>query len=169
TDSISESVAWDGGNAPVPVRFSPRGDMELTAVTLILRPETDAPTQRVPMRFDAGTWIGMAVIEDPEEARYALEVEIAAGAVLSLRGNSPQSPLPLSELALDEARPDDFLSDSLRDIEDDEDEDGLPDWALWSIIGGSVLVGGVVAAVLLSGGSGEGTLRANVTFDGDAP
>lgn len=163
-----ESVAWDGGNAPVPVRFVPRGDIELTAVTLILRPDTDVMPQRVPMRYDAGTWIGMAVIEDPKRARYALEVEIAAGAMLALKGISPTTPLPLSEFALDEERPDNFLSDPDRDDTDDDDEE-LPEWAFWSIIGGSVLVGGVVAALLLTSGSSEGDLQVNVTFDGDPP
>ncbi|MEL6543249.1 MAG: hypothetical protein AAFQ82_01415 [Myxococcota bacterium] len=156
-------VAAEGDDVPVPVKLETRGDIALLAVTLIMQPESGAETLKIPMRSEGGAWVAMVVLEEPDEARYSVELELAAGAVLTLGGSVPQTPLTLTGEALVDR-------EGRIEIPDPRSrkEELLPPWAWWTI-GGVAVVGSVAAIILLSSGSSDGDLTVGVTFDGDAP
>lgn len=157
------SIQAPGDDVPVPVKLQPAREVELASATLLLRAESEAEVQRVPMQREGGAWVAMVVLEKPEEARYSLELELMAGAVLILGGAEPQTAF---DLASRSSTPAETWLES--PAPGSEGEGGVPSWVWWTA-GGVVLVGSVVAVLLLTSGSGEGDLTVGVTFDGDPP
>ncbi len=156
-------VAATGDDVPVPIKLETRGAVEVAAATLLLRAESDGEIQRVPLQREGGAWVAMVVLEEPEEARYSIELELTAGATITLGGAEPQSPFALSGEIAQTDEP--WLeSPSARS----DDGQGIPSWVWWAA-GGVAIAGTVVAVLLLTSGSGEGDLTVGVTFDGDTP
>ncbi|MEM6731737.1 MAG: hypothetical protein AAF658_09280 [Myxococcota bacterium] len=151
-------------DVPSPVKFVARGDVELLTVTLVVRPETDEPVERISMQLEDGAWVAMVTLEEPDEAKHSIELELAAGALVSLGGADPVTPFQIRGTA--EASP---LEPDWLDADEPSDDEALPAWAWWSIIGGGVVVTGVVLALVLGGGSGDGNVVVDVTFDGAPP
>jgi len=152
-----------GGEEPMLLEAGqPRG-VDIQGMTVWIQRPGDTGYQPVSMQLQGGVWSGemnIRVEEGAERlAHYYFLVTLPTGVDIPIGTESSPLMLDLPPTVTGDGESgdngEDFLSTGTKK-EDEDDGEGLPKWAWWTI-GGVVTVGAVVAIILLTGGSSAAT------------
>jgi len=150
--------------------FQPNVD-NLEAVTAHVIPPGREVFEKIELAKEGDVFVGSLDAEVPEDgtARYYLVSRVSTGAEIA--AGSETEPLELAVRVIGGGSGDgggEGDGGSPFDLPgmEDDDEDGLPTWALWTIVGGGVAAVAltVTLAVVLSGSAEPGSVDVNIRF-----
>ncbi len=143
-------------------------EVEIKSLTARVALGSDNRFSEVPLTKQGDAWLGTLKVADEggEKLRYSLLATLTTG--VAVPSGSDAAPLTRAIRGLKSGGPVKSTSpfDSPGMGLEPAPAQGLPDWALWAIVGGAVVVvaAGVTAAILMTRDSGPGNVQVNVEF-----